>query len=117
MRTAVPITIVGVAGSGKAVGKTRAVVNKSDASQGAIAKNPSEDLGFEITRAVMHPTLNSQKRGGIRKKTPLGIVSFNQMRDKIERMVSKKRVTIRNCRPFEYPDACPLIHNKAGKTR
>ena len=46
----------------------------------------------------MHPALNSQNLGGIRKKALLGIVSFNKTYEKIERMVSKPRATVRNFR-------------------
>jgi hypothetical protein len=116
MRTAVPITIVGAALTGRAAGKIRAVVIRADAGQGAIAEKRSEV--FKVTRAVMHPALNSQNLGGIRKKAPLGIVSFKPTCDKIEMMVSKPRTTIRNFRPLvECPDNSTLVHNKAGKTR
>src|SRR5215475_1751879 len=101
MRTAVPVTIVGVASSGRAAGKIRAVATRTDAGQGAIAKKLSEL--FKVTRAVMHPALNSQNLGGIRKKAPLDIVWFNQTRDKIERMVSNPRTTIRSFRPLHDP--------------
>src|SRR6516162_9907238 len=117
MRTTVPSTIADCVAWGRAAGKIRAVVTRSDASQGAIVKKSSEDFGFKITRAVMHPALNSQNLGGIRKKASFGIVSFNKMRDKIERIVSRPRAKIRNCRPLGYLNAAPLIHNKVGKTR